>query len=46
MGKYEKMWGKAPYEHHNITPLKGEDFITGNLPLLYSFVLTVFFIKY
>lgn len=40
MVKYEEMWGKALYEHHNITSLKGVDFITGNQPLsLYCILL-------
>lgn len=43
MGKQEKMWGKAFYEHQNITPIKGEDFITGNQPCsLYQTLLLQF----
>lgn len=38
------MWGKALYECHNITPLKGEDFITGNQPL--SLYFTLLFLQF
>lgn len=38
------MWEKALDKGHNITPLKGEDFVTGNQPL--SLYCTLLFLQF